>query len=304
MARIGQYLVYCGVRVFVAVVQALSFRTCETLARLLATLFARVLKIRRKVIDENLRFAFPELTEPQRANVAWRMWEHLFLFVAEVAHTPRKVHSTNWKQYVVGVGDDVLVRLLLANRPLVMVSGHFGNFELCGYVMALWGYATHAVARPLDNEYLDAWIHRFRESTGQRILSKKGDYERIVDVLAEGGIVGFLADQYAGDKGCWVQFFGRPASAHKAIALFALNHDAPIVVGDCRRTGRLLEYEMQIDGIADPRCGGPEVRGVRELTQWYTTTLETLVRRAPEQYWWLHRRWKDHRAAGKRRAAA
>ena len=108
---------------------------------------------------------------------------------------------------------------------------------------------------------------------------------------------GTLADQAAGDKGCWVPFFGREASAHKAIALFSLHHDAPVVVGGCRRIGGPLEYELSMEAVADPRAGSPEVAGVRELTTWYTAQLERIVRRAPEQYWWLHRRWKDNRPA-------
>jgi KDO2-lipid IV(A) lauroyltransferase len=189
-------------------------------------------------------------------------------------------------------------------RALVLVSGHFGNFELCGYVLALFGYRMHAVARPLDNPYVDRWIESFRSSTGMKILSKHDDYQRIVDALSQHGVVGFLADQHAGGKGCWVPFFGRDASVHKAIALFSLYNDAPIVVGGCRRIGRPLEYELSLEAVADPRSGSREVSGVRELTAWYTGQLEKIVRRAPEQYWWLHRRWKEQRKAKNARQAA
>jgi KDO2-lipid IV(A) lauroyltransferase len=104
-----------------------------------------------------------------------------------------------------------------------------------------------------------------------------------------------VADQYAGSKGCWVEFFHRPASAHKAIALFALQHDAPIVVGYCRRMARPMQFELTIQGTLDPRSTDRSVNGVKEITQWYTTQIEKMVRQAPEQYWWLHRRWKDNR---------
>jgi KDO2-lipid IV(A) lauroyltransferase len=300
MLKVRQWLAYVAIRLVICVVQAVPLSNCHAGARLLATLFNDVLRLRRKTIAENLAHAFGELSDAERQRLAWRMWEHLFLFAAEVAHTPRRVHETNWRSFVEVTGGELLVRLLLEDRALIMVSAHFGNFELCGYVMALFGYQTHAVARTLDNPYLDEWINRFRGSTGQKILSKRGDYERIVDLLAAGGIIGFLADQYAGTKGCWVQFFGRPASAHKAIALFSLHNDAPVVVGACRRVGGPLEYRMELTAMADPRHVTAEVSGMRELTQWYTSELEKIVRRAPEQYWWLHRRWKDHRPAKKR----
>ena len=304
MARMGHYLTYLAVRVAICIVQAIPLAACRRAAFSLAWLFADVLRLRRSIIDENLRLAFPEADEARRAKLARRMWRHLLLFVAEVAHTPRKIHATNWRDYVHFRDSAGMVRLLLADRPLLMVTAHFGNFELAGYIFALFGYTFHAVARPLDNPFLDEFIHRARCQGRLRILSKKGDYERIGEILAAGGNVSFLADQYAGSKGCWVDFFGREASAHKAIALFALHHDAPVAVGCCRRVGGPLHYEMTLEGVADPRLGNDHTAGVRELTQWFTARLEGGVRRAPEQYWWLHRRWKDNRQMRKLRSAA
>jgi KDO2-lipid IV(A) lauroyltransferase len=284
------------------VVQALRIESCHLCARVVAVLFADVLRIRRKVIDDNLRHAFPERSADERHNLARAMWEHLFLFVAEVAHVPRKIQETNWRDYVGLRNADLLVRALLSDRPAIVVSAHFGNFELAGFVMGIFGFPTYTVARTLDNPYLDAFLNRFRSRTGQHIVPKKGGYDQIVSVLAGGGTMTLLADQYAGSKACWVDFFGRPASTHKAIALLSLSNDAPVLVGTARRIGGPLQYEMAIEGVADPRTSTPEVSGVRPLTQWYTRQLEALIRRSPEQYWWLHRRWKDNRPA-KRKAA-
>ena len=105
----------------------------------------------------------------------------------------------------------------------------------------------------------------------------------------------FLADQYAGPKGCWVEFFGRPASAHKAIALLALDNNARLSVCASRRLDRPMRFELYNYAIVDPHEAGNSPGSVRELTQWYTTRLEELIRRTPDQYWWLHRRWKDPR---------
>jgi KDO2-lipid IV(A) lauroyltransferase len=303
MPRFLQYLGYVALRLLICVVQALPLEVCKSGADFLGWLFHHVLRIRRRVVLENLRHAYPQLSAAQREGLALAMWRHLFLFAAEVAHTSRHIHATNWKRKIDCRGAATLVRLLLDDRALVLVSGHFGNFEVCGYVLALFGYRMHAVARTLDNPYIDRWIAGFRSSSGMKILSKNDDYQRIVDVLASRGVVGFLADQAAGDKGCWVPFFGRPASAHKAIALFSLHHDAPVIVGGCRRVGGPLEYELSLEALADPRSAAPEVAGVRELTAWYTAQLESLVRRAPEQYWWLHRRWKGNPPERRRFAA-
>jgi KDO2-lipid IV(A) lauroyltransferase len=232
------------------------------------------------------------------------MWEHLFLLVLEVAHAPRKIRETNWRRYVRLREEDRLVRLLLSERPVLIVTGHFGNFELGGYVLAILGFPTYTVARTLDNPYLDRFVNMFRGATGQRMIPKVGGYDQIVEVLSGGGTMTFLADQYAGRKGCWVEFFARPASAHKAIALLAFENDAPVVVSSARRFGGLLNVELHPVAAIDPRDGGEQVANVRTLTQWYTSHIEEIIRRTPHQYWWLHRRWKDTRKKRAKRKAA
>jgi KDO2-lipid IV(A) lauroyltransferase len=302
MQGLLQDAVYLAVRVFICVVQALQMETCQKVAAGLATLFSSVLRVREKTLDDNLRHAFPQMSDAERRRLTWRMWEHLFLLVVEIAHAPRKIHETNWREYLQFVGDasSRLTGLLLSDRPVIIVSAHFGNFEMAGYLLGILGFPTYTVARTLDNPRIDAFLNRFRSRTGQHMIPKKGGYEQIVETLARGLPMTFLADQYAGSKGCWVDFFGRPASAHKAIALFALNHDAPLVVGYGERAGRPLHYRMGMEAGADPRSGQDCVKSVPQLTQWYTSHLESVIRRAPEQYWWLHRRWKDNRPAKRR----
>jgi Kdo2-lipid IVA lauroyltransferase/acyltransferase len=299
------YLVYVIVRILICIVQAMRIETGQALARWFAWLFADVLRLRARVVDENLMHAFPDLSAQERQSLARQMWEHLFLLVLEVAHTPRKIHETNWRRFVQLENAAPMLRLMIGPRPVIMVTGHFGNFELGGYMLGVLGFPTYTVARNLDNRYLDRFIERFRGATGQHIIPKNGGYDQILDVLSHGGTMALLADQYAGEKGCWVDFFGRPASAHKAIALLAMEHDAPVAVCYARRV-RPMHFEMVTHAIADPRNAGDDVGTVRDLTQWYTRQLEEGIRGAPGQYWWLHRRWKDPRkkkGAGQKKAA-
>jgi len=293
--RVVDYLVYLAVRVLICAVQTVQIEAGRRLAQAMAWLMGDVLGIRRDVVDDNLRHAFPALSPSERNGLARRMWEHLFLLVYEVAHASRKIHQTNWRRYVRLTGMAPMVRMLLGSRPTVIVTGHLGNFEIGGYVLGVLGFPTFTVARTLDNRYLDRFVNRFRGASGQYIIPKNGGYDQILRVLAAGGAMAFLADQYAGPKACWVDFFGRPASAHKAIALLSLEHDAPIAVCWARRRGRPLQFEVRLSGIADPRLSGDDLGSVRQLTQWYTGRLEAMIREAPDQYWWLHRRWKDPR---------
>jgi KDO2-lipid IV(A) lauroyltransferase len=296
------YLVYLVVRIFVCVVQAMPVETCAALAGRLATLACDVLRFRGDVIEDNLRHAFPQMTVRWRRNLSWRMWEHLFLMLVEVIHAPRKIHETNWRDYVTLDNADQLVRAMFDDRPTLLICGHYGNFELSAYVLGMLGFKTFTVARPLDNPYLDRFLHEFRGLTGQVVLSKSGSAGQVEAVLAGGGALALLGDQYAGPKGCWVEFFGRPASSHKAIALFTLGSEAPTVFCFARRTGKPLHLLMGISGVLDPREISADMRTVPGVTQWYTEQLEHTIREVPEQYWWVHRRWKDTRTRKPARA--
>ncbi|MCA9248927.1 MAG: lysophospholipid acyltransferase family protein [Planctomycetales bacterium] len=298
--RTVDYSVYLFVRLLICLVQTMRLETCHRAARSLAWLFTDVLRIRYRVIEENLRHAYPQSKARQRKQLTRAMWEHLFLLATEVAFTRRKIHATSWRKFIRVNDASLMASILLAeDRPKVIVSGHYGNFELGGYALALFGFPTFSIARPLDNPYINDFLNDFRGTTGQFMLPKKGSSQQIEQLLSEGATLALLGDQAAGDRGCWIEFFGRPASAHKAVALFSLGYDAPMLVSYTRRVGGPLEYETGIEGVADPRTSEYKIQNVRGLTQWYSDQLESLVRVAPEQYWWLHRRWKGE--PGKRR---
>lgn len=302
--KVLDYLAYVAVRLFICVVQAIRLETGIAIADTFAWLACDVLRLRGKVVDENLRHAFPDLNAQQRRQVTWKMWRHLILLVVEVAHVPRKIHHTNWRKFVRVRNVAPLMRTFLENRPVVVVTGHFGNFEVGGYMLGLLGFPTHSVARTLDNRYINDFLERFRGATGQHIIPKNGGYDQILEVLEGRGTMAFLADQSAGPKGCWVDFFGRPASTYKAIALLALEHDAPIAVCYARRLDRPMHFEMVVSDIIDPRDTDGQLATVKDLTQWYTHKLEEAIRENPEQYWWVHRRWKDNRKKKKKKTPA
>jgi KDO2-lipid IV(A) lauroyltransferase len=291
--KITDYLVFLAVRILIAVLQALPISTCKSLARGFASLMYDLLRIRRKVTDENLWHAYPDWTEQRRQQVGRDMWNHLFLMIVEVALISRKIHWTNWRKHIHLKNDDLLIRAMLDERPVLVLSGHFGNFEIGSYIHGLFDFATYAVARPLDNPYLDRYLATFRGSNGARILPKQGSADTIARILDKGHALAALGDQAAGRKGCWVEFFGRPAAAHKAPAVFCLANDSPVLVMYSYRAGsEPMYFEMGTQAAADPRDGTDQVQSVATLTQWYTDVLEEIVQISPEQYWWLHRRWK------------
>jgi Kdo2-lipid IVA lauroyltransferase/acyltransferase len=292
MRKITDGLVYLAIRITICVIQTLRLETCQQLARWLAVVACDVVRLRAAVVDDNIRHAFPQLSPAQRRVMARRMWEHLLLLGCEIAHAPRKIHETNWRRHFRFVRKRELVAYLLDQRPSVMVSGHFGNFEIGSYVTGLLGFPRYAVARPLDNPYLDRYLNRFRQAYGQFILPKEGSAAQLEAVLASGGLISLLGDQHAGPKGCWVEFLGRPASCHKAVAVFTLTGGAPLLVTYAKRIGGPLQFELGLMGVADPQAPSADLANVKALTRWYNRMLEQVILGAPEQYWWVHRRWK------------
>ncbi|MCE9629837.1 MAG: lysophospholipid acyltransferase family protein [Planctomycetia bacterium] len=285
-------IVYAAVRVSICIIQSLPRSTCERAAKRLSSLLANRVRIRRAVVRENLQTAFPEMTADERRRTAQGMWEHLLLMVVEIAHANRVIHKTTWRRHLRIHGMEQFVRQLWLDRPTVILSGHYGNFELAAYLFGLFGFRIFSVARELDNPLLDRFVTEFRESRGQRILPKKGSAPDVAQVMEENGAIGLLGDQAAGPRGCWVNFFGKPASVHKAIGVFSLSASAPVLVCTATRRKGLFDYDLRLEGIADQAAGGPETGDLTALSQWYTTLLEQAIRREPAQYWWVHRRWR------------
>jgi Kdo2-lipid IVA lauroyltransferase/acyltransferase len=301
---IADWIVYVVVRFTVCVLQALSPTAAVRFADGLAWLAYHLNRRHRRVADDNLKHAFPELDDRRRDALVRAVYRHFCGLFLDIVQLPRAMSIRRWRRHMELVGGRSVVDGLLSGRPLLLITAHFGNWEMGGYALGLLGFRTHAIARKLDNPHLDDFFRRrFRERTRQQILDKNDDYERIQAVLAEGGALGTLADQDAGAKGLFVEFFGRPASTHKAVALLALEYGATCIVIATPKVSEPLGYRCEaVDAFrAEEYAGRPDA--VRAITERFTAALEAAIRRHPEQYFWLHRRWK-HQPAPKKRAKA
>ena len=292
----ADFAVYLVVRVVVCILQALSFRVACQAANGMAWLIYQVDRRHRLVALDNLRHAFGAGDEAERDRLVRAVYRHFCRMLIEIIYVPRMLHPRNWKQHFRLVECQHLVGVLLSDRPVLIVSGHFGNWELGGYTLALFGFRTHAIARKLDNPYVDAFLRRFREQTGQKVLAKDGDFDRMLEVLKARGIMLTLGDQDAGQRGLYVDFFNRPASTHKAIALLALEYNVPMLVMTCTRRptppGTPWGYDIWSGDVIDPQDYRGQPDAVKAITQRFTSALERMIARHPEQYFWLHRRWK------------
>jgi KDO2-lipid IV(A) lauroyltransferase len=296
--KVLDYLVYVALRLFAMFVHMFSPAANYRTAGLIGWLIYRFDRRHRHRTVEHLRRSFPDWSEAKIHHAARESLKHLVYLGLEVLLTPRLITPLRWRRHVRLANLAESLRLLLEGRTgVILVTGHYGSFELLGYTMATLGFPSVSVARPLDNPYVNEYVMGFRERTGQSILYKRGATATMEDVLAGCGTLSFIADQDAGRKGLFVDFFGRPASTYKSIGLMAMQFNAPIVVGYGKRLDKAFHFEMGVQRIIHPQEWADKADPLRWITQEYTSALEEIVRDAPEQYLWVHRRWK-HRPDG------
>jgi KDO2-lipid IV(A) lauroyltransferase len=266
-------------------------------ARAVGSLLYRIDKKHRKRALENLRASFPEKPHAELEYVAERSMQHFVELVMDVLFTTRLINAESWHKYVHMDGPSDSLRILLRGRGAIMLTAHYGNWEILGYTLATLGFETYSIARPIDNPYIDTWLLGVREKRGQIILSKRGVTTTALEVLQNKGVLAFIADQNAGPKGLFVPFFGRQASTYKSIGLLAIQHNVPIVVGYARRRGDKFEFDIGTQDVMYPEEWQNFPRDqyrdeLHYITARYTKAIEDFVRADPTQYLWIHRRWK------------
>jgi KDO2-lipid IV(A) lauroyltransferase len=191
---------------------------------------------------------------------------------------------------------------IMGDKPCIFVTGHIGNWEILGYALALIGFEMTALARPLDNRFLNDWLLGVRQKTGLKVITKWGATDEIQKVIEAGGKIGFIADQNAGPDGLFVPFFSRLASTYKSIPLLAMRYELPIVCGYARRLDGTFRYEVRVNDVIEPADWADADDPMLYVGARFNRAIEWMVRESPEQYLWVHRRWNSrpkHEREGK-----
>ena len=168
----------------------------------------------------------------------------------------------------------------------------FGNWEVLGSAVALFGVHLHSVARAFDNKYIEDHVKASREKYGQTILTKKGAIREAIRLVKQNKHVAFLIDQNAGRSGEFVEFMGRPASTYTSAASLAYRFNKPIIPGYAIRRPNQFFFDVYVSSPIYPNLNQPEKEEVKRLAQAYSSELERWVRKHPTHWLWFHRRWK------------
>lgn len=288
--RIRWALEVALLRAFMLLVRALPERAWRALGRGLGRFIGGTLGYRRRVVDESLRAAFPLLAAEERAAIAARMFRRLGEALCEffaLAHWSREEILAHVPELDLAE----LEALRAEGRGAILMTGHFGNWELLGAAAAARGLPIHVVARTQSNPWADALQNRIRERAGMRVIKAETSLRAVLKTVRGGGFVAMLPDVNTPGDGVFVEFLGRKAATPRGVALFARRLGCPVFSrfllarGDGTHAG-LPMPTLHSDGNKD------EAPAVYELTRAMAANLEACVRAHPDHYLWVHRRWK------------
>jgi len=261
----------------------------------LAALVAYLLDRRhRRVGMRNLEIAFPEKPIRERRRILRASFLNLGRMAVELAHLPRL--SAERLRDMVRFADEEWWREATSwerSTGVLVLSGHFGNWELLVFAHGMRGHPVHMVHRTIANPLLDRWLNALRARAGTRTIRKRHAARAVLAALHERGLLVLPFDQNSTrGLGVFVDFFGVPASTNAGLARIALRTDAPIVPAFIVREGRSARHRVHVLPIMQvERTGDPRADVVRN-TQRFSAVFEDMVRRHPEQWLWMHKRWK------------
>src|SRR5438270_1787585 len=246
----------------------------------------------RLVGMRNLKMAFPEKSKGQRRKILLGTFTSLGRQLAEVCLFPRYTRE-NVTQVIVYDGFENYERAHSRGKGVLYLTAHLGAWELSAFAHSLQGHPLRIVMRALDNPYLDALIQRYRTMHGNSVIDKDNFVRGLLAAMKAGKTVGILMDtNMTPPQGVFVDFFGIPACTASGLARIALRTDAAVVPGFTVWDPILRKYRLRFEPAVKLIRTQDEERDVVANTALFTKVIEDHVRRYPEQWLWVHRRWK------------
>jgi Kdo2-lipid IVA lauroyltransferase/acyltransferase len=287
-----EWLAYAWGWVVLKVVGAMP----RSLARATGAMVARVLlavtpKL-RKTAEFNLRLAFPEWSDERRTETIRGMTRSLGWMAAEFARMPGYTRE-NIEKVIVLDGHENFLEGQRRGKGVLFLTAHIGAWELSSYAHALYGYPLHYMARPLDNARLDRLVNRYRGLSGNAPIFKNESARAMLKILRDAGTVGILADQNTmQQEGVFVDFFCTPACTTAGLARVALHTGAAVVPGYAVWDAGLGKYRLRFEPPMELVHTGDADRDIVENTQRFAKVTEEIIRKYPQQWVWVHARWK------------
>jgi Kdo2-lipid IVA lauroyltransferase/acyltransferase len=286
--RLEYALAWSVVKLIGALPRPLARGVGVSLAQLIYLLHGKL----RRVGMRNLQLAFPEMTPRDRRKLVRKVFTSLGRQFAEVCLFPRYT-AENVSDAVIYDGFENFDRASQRGKGVLFLTGHLGGWELSAFAHSLYGHPLYFVMRPLDNPYLDALVRRYRTMHGNTPILKDDPARELLRAMKQGSTVGILMDtNMIPPEGIFVDFFGMPACTASGLARIALRTNAAVVPGFTLWDPVLRKYRLRFDPAVHLVRTGNNEEDIRANTQLFTKVIEDFVRRYPDQWLWVHRRWK------------
>lgn len=284
-------IIYKLIKLIIRLTGSLPRKTLNYFSDCLGVLWFSIDKRHQKVVMENVSKAYPgKFTGPQLKIFAKENFKNFVGIIFEVFWF-QGLNIDQLKEYINIRGFDNLTKAHQRGRGVIALTCHMSNFELMATALVNTDYQGFCIYRKLDFTPLDWWVNKSRQRYGVKMIALQGASKKIVGILKQKGIVASLLDQNMDwYNGVWVDFFNRPACTNKRLAALAIKTGAPVVPLFVRKAGEkyIIEFlpEIQV------QVSGDQIKDIEINTQNFTLAIELIVRRCPEQYFWLHNRWK------------
>jgi len=263
-----------------------------TAGRLVAWITFQLSKRLRAIAEHNLKLALPELSQAGREQIVRGVFANLGRLLAEFCQLP-KLDARNVSECVIYDGYENFAKALDRGQGVLFLTAHYGAWELCPYAHALYGHPLKFVVRPIDNPLVDQLVNRYRMGSGNQIIEKKNSLREILVTLKRGEAVGILIDQNTfREAGVFAPFFNIPACTTTSLATIALRTGAAVVPGVLIWDAALRKHRLRFEPPVPLLQTGNKQEDILANTTRYNQVLEELVRKHPEQWLWVHRRWK------------
>jgi KDO2-lipid IV(A) lauroyltransferase len=283
-------LEYIGLKILIFIVFLLRRKVALFFGKILAFVVFYFIPFRKELVLTNISLSFPEKSKKEVNKIAKSTYKAFVKVFIDMFFISKMPDEDIEKMLV--YDDNIIKKALSKGKGLVLLSAHFGNWELSALAFAK-KYPVALIVAKQSNDFVDTMIESFRSKEGFDVLNFQRDdkmsFRQIIKVLRKNQVLAILGDQDAGHKGIFLPFMGRLASTPKGPAFFALRAGSPIITafGVCQKDGSM---KMKLEELQIPKTGYEE-KDIEIINSIYNKRLEEVIRDNPDQWFWFHRRW-------------
>ncbi|MHB8580312.1 MAG: lysophospholipid acyltransferase family protein [Ignavibacteriaceae bacterium] len=283
-----EYIIFVA---FSGLFKVLGLKTSRKFSYLLAFIFFYLIPIRKQVTIENLKRAFPEYSAKKIRRIAFESYRSFAITLIEILYIPNMTSDQVAKLILCG-NNDFIIEKFKENRGVILLSAHFGNWEAMAVSLSLQlKIPFYAVIKAQRNLLVSDWLNKMRSKWGNKIVPLGISVREVYKALKDKNIVAMVADQRGPEDGIRVILFGRKAAIYAGPAALALKTKAPLLFAVAVRQPD-YSYTTHFEEVSMKDLPEDDDEKIIEISQRHTSLLEEAVRRNPEQWLWMHKRWK------------